>query len=182
MTEETSLPPPDHLYTKTKVSQEHLLMCWNEHYGVPYTILRYDIPYGPGMRSNMAIAIFARKAMYKERISVFGDGTQGRCFIYIEDLAEGNTAALNRTAENQILNLAGTEFITLNQVIQSLKEIFGEVDVEYRPSRPQDFKGVRVNIEKAKRLLNWAPKRRLNEGLRRYITYLGKRQSEAAEH
>ena len=56
VTEETTVPPPDHLYTATKAGQEHLVVSWNRHYGLPYTILRYDIPYGPGMRSNMALA------------------------------------------------------------------------------------------------------------------------------
>jgi len=173
--ENTPIPMPDHIYTKTKIGQEHLLYAWHKHYGLRYTILRYGIPYGPGMRSNMAIAIFARKAMQKETISVFGDGMQGRCFIYVEDLAEGNVAALKGNAENQIFNLAGTEFITINQVVNSLKKIFGEIKVEHKFSRPADFKGAKVSIEKAKRLLEWEPKRKLEEGLRLYVEYLKKR-------
>lgn len=167
--ENTPIPMPDHIYTKTKIGQEQLVYAWYKHYGFPYTILRYDIPYGPGMRSNMAIAIFARKVMQKDPVSVFGDGNQGRCFIYVEDLAKGNVAALKRSAENEIFNLAGVEFVTINQVIQSLRKIFGEVKVEHKPSRPEDFRGARVSIEKAKRLLGWQPKKRFDEGLRLYV-------------
>ena len=172
--ETTPIPMPDHVYTKTKVGQEHLLYAWQKHYGLPYTILRYDIPYGRGMRSNMAIAIFTRKVMQKETVFVFGDGTQGRCFIYVEDLAEGNVAALKGSAENQIFNLAGAEFVTINQVIQSLKKIFGKVKVEHKSSRPEDFKGVRVSIAKAKRLLGWEPRRKFKEGLGLYVRELMK--------
>lgn len=170
--ENTSIPMPDHIYTKTKIGQEQLVYSWYRHYGFPYTILRYDIPYGPGMRSNMAIAIFTRKVMQNEAVSVFGDGMQGRCFIYVEDLADGNVAALKESARNEIFNLAGTEFVTINHVVQSLKKIFGEVKVEHKPSRPEDFRGVRIDISKAKKLLGWEPKTKFKQGLGLYIKQL----------
>jgi UDP-glucose 4-epimerase len=172
--ETTPIPMPDHIYTKTKIGQEQLVYAWQKHYGLPYTILRYDIPYGSGMRSNMAIAIFVRKVLQKEAVSVFGDGNQGRCFIYVEDLAEGNVAALKGKAENQIINLAGAEFVTINQVVQELKRIFGEVKVEKKQSRPEDFRGARVNIAKAKQLLGWQPKTKFAKGLKQYVGSLMK--------
>jgi len=172
--ENTPIPMPDHIYTKTKIGQEHLLHAWHKHYGLNYTILRYGIPYGPGMRSNMVIAIFTRKALQKEPVSIFGDGTQGRCFIYIEDLAEGNIAALKGNAENQIFNLAGDQFITINEIVNILKRIIGEIKVKKTPSRPEDFKGARISITKAKRLLGWEPKTKFDQGLKLYIKHLKK--------
>jgi len=172
VTEETPLPPPDHLYTATKIAQEYLLISWNKHYALPYTILRYGIPYGPRMRSNMAIAIFVRKAMRKEPITIFGSGEQGRCFIYVEDLAEGNVTALSNSAENQIINLAGREFVTINRVVNELRSIFGNVLVRREPPRPGDFKGTIISIEKASRLLGWRPKTLFREGLRKYVDYI----------
>jgi UDP-glucose 4-epimerase len=171
VTEEMPLPPPDHLYTKTKISQEHLLIAWNKHYGVPYTILRYDIPYGPRMRENLAIAIFVRRATRKQAITIYGDGSQGRCFIHVEDLAEGNVATLRKEAENQVINLAGEEFVTIRRVIDEIKGMLGDVQVEHKPARPGDFKGAMVSIEKAKKLLNWRPKTGFSEGLKKYVEY-----------
>ena len=177
VTEETPIPPPDHIYTKTKIGQEQLLITWQKHYDLPYTILRYDIPYGPGMRSNMAIAIFDRKAMRKEPITIFGDGSQGRCWIYVEDLAEGNVKAMTPQAKNQVINLAGEEFVTINQIVEQLKQHFGEIPVEHKPPRPGDFKGVIVKIDKAKQLLNWQPKTKFTQGLAKYIEHV-KKQSQ----
>jgi UDP-glucose 4-epimerase len=171
VTEETPVPPPDHIYTASKIAQEHLVITWEKHYALPFTILRYDIPYGPRMRSNMAIATFVRKAVNKEPLTIYGDGRQGRCFIYVEDLAEGNVAALSPNAKNQIINLAGKEFVTINQVVEELKKIIGEVPVTYLPERPQDFKGAVISIEKAKRLLGWYPRHTFSEGLRKYVEY-----------
>jgi len=172
VTEDCLLPPPEHIYTKTKIGQEHLVITWQNHFGLPYTILRYDIPYGPRMRSNMAIAIFVRKAMRKEPVTILGDGSQGRCFIYVEDLAEGNVAALSKLGKNQIFNLGGTEFVTINRIVESLKRIFGDVLIDRQPPRPGDFKGAKISIEKAERMLEWKPKTPFHVGLRKYINHV----------
>jgi UDP-glucose 4-epimerase len=175
VTEETPIGPLEHLYTATKIAQEHLVASWNRHYGLSYTILRYDIPYGPGMRSNMAIAMFVRRAMRREPITIFGDGNQGRCFIHVEDLAEGNAAALSERAKNQVINLAGGEFVTINRIVDELRKIFGDVEVRHEPPRPGDFRGVVVSIEKARKLLGWEPKIAFDAGLRSYIEYVKSR-------
>jgi UDP-glucose 4-epimerase len=170
--EDTPIPFPEHIYTKTKIGQEQLLYSWHQHHGLPYTILRYDIPYGPRMRSNMAISIFVRKAMRGEPISIFGDGKQGRCWVYVEDLAEGNVAALAEGGKNEIINLAGPEFVTMNQIVEALKKVFGDIPVKYEPARPHDFEGSVTSIEKAGRILKWKPKTPFEEGLRKYVQYV----------
>jgi UDP-glucose 4-epimerase len=175
-TEEMIIPPPDHLYTATKIAQEHLVLSWSKHYGLPYTILRYDIPYGPGMRLNMAIARFVWKAMRGQPVTVYGDGSQGRCFIYIEDLAVGNVAALSHSAENATVNLAGKEFVSLTDVVEELKNIFPHIQVRYDRERQADFRGVRVGIQKAAKLLGWEPKIAFREGLRKYAEYIRDRR------
>jgi UDP-glucose 4-epimerase len=124
------------------------------------------------MRANMAIAIFVRKAMKKEPITIFGDGNQGRCFIHVEDLATGNVAALQPSARNQVFNLAGAEFVTINDIVETLRENFAKLKVEHSPPRPHDFRGTMINIEKARKLLNWKPKTTFKEGLKKFITYM----------
>jgi UDP-glucose 4-epimerase len=170
--ENTPIPMPNHIYTKTKIGQEHLIHAWHKQYGLPYTILRYDIPYGPRMRSNLVMAAFVGRVMMKRALTIFGDGMQGRCFVYVEDLAEGNVASLSDNGKNQIFNLAGAEFVTINQIVENLRRIFGEVKVTHEMERPADFKGVRTSIEKAKKILRWKPKTSFPEGLRKYIEYL----------
>ncbi len=170
--EDTPIPLPEHIYTKTKIGQEQLLYSWHQHHGLPYTILRYDIPYGPRMRSNMAISIFVRRAMRGEPITIYGDGKQGRCWIYIKDLAEGNVAALAENGKNEIINLAGSKFVNMNQIAEALKEIFGDIPIKYEPARPHDFEGSVTSIEKAKKLLKWEPKTLFKEGLRKYIQHI----------
>jgi UDP-glucose 4-epimerase len=170
--EDTPIQMPDHIYTKTKIGQEHLLVTWQKHFGLSYTILRYGIPYGPRMRPNMVIATFVSKAIRKEPVTIFGDGMQGRNFIYAEDLAEGNIAALSSKAKNQIVNIAGSEFITINQLINNLEQLFGKMNIEYKPERPSDFRGNGVSIAKANDLLNWRPKTTFGVGLVKYVDWV----------
>ena len=127
----------------------------------------------------MAISIFVRRAMRKEPITIFGDGKQGRCWIYVEDLAEGNVAALAESGKNQIINLAGPEFVTMNQITEALKEIFGDIPVKHEPPRPHDFEGSITNIDKAKKLLKWKPKTPFRVGLRKYVEYVKSTSSES---
>lgn len=176
--EEHPIPFPEHIYTKTKIGQEQLVYAWNKHFGLPYTILRYGIPYGPRMRSNMVIATFVRKAMKNEPITIYGDGTQGRCFIYVEDLAEGNIAAVRTEGRNQIINLAGSEFITINAIVENLTGIFGPLSVTRESPRPSDFKGTTVSIERAEKILAWTPKVPFHLGLKKYVEYTRKKDSE----
>jgi len=172
VTEETPTPLPNDIYTKTKIGQEHLVYSWGQSHSLPYVILRYDIPYGPRMRSNMAIAAFVRRAMRKEPLTVYGEGKQGRCWIFASDLATAHWRVLNDAAKNQIMNLAGGEFVTISEIVSLLSKIFGDLPVRHEPSRPGDFEGVRTSVEKARGLIGWSPTTRFAEGLSKYVAYV----------
>ena len=172
VTEETPIPPPNDLYTKTKIGQEHLVQSWNQVHSLPYTILRYDIPYGPRMRSNMAIAAFVRRAMRKEQIAVYGDGKQGRCWVFVTDLAKATRLAMKQEAINQTINLAGREFVTIIEIVNMLRKMIGDFPVRHEPPRTGDFLGVRTSIEKAKKLIEWSPAVAFEEGLSHYVTHI----------
>ena len=63
--------------------------AYRELYDVESTILRFGIPYGPRARPAAVIPAFVRKALAGEPLTIAGDGTQSRRFVYVEDLAEG---------------------------------------------------------------------------------------------
>ena len=172
VTEETPVPLPSDMYTKTKIGQEHLVYSWCQSHPLAYTILRYDIPYGPGMRMNMAIAAFVRRAMRKEPITIYGDGQQGRCWIFVTDLAYAHCLALSEAAKNQILNIAGSEFVTISEIVDILKETFGEFPINRAESRPGDFRGVHTSIAKAQKLVGWNPATHFRQGLLKYIEHV----------
>jgi len=171
--ENTSLLPQkiNHVYTASKVAAELYCHSYQKLYGQNFTILRYGIPYGPRARGGTVIAIFVRKALNGEPLTIFGDGSQYRNFIYVEDLAEGNVAALNEVAKNQTYNLEGMRPITVKEVADTVKALIGDVKIEYKEARPGDYEGKVVSNEKAKRELGWEPKVDFLEGMKRYVKW-----------
>ena len=107
--------------------------------------------------------------MRKEPITIYGDGTQGRCWVFVTDLAQGHCLAMKQAAVNQILNLAGNEFVTVAQMVNVLSKTFGPLPIRYEPQRLGDFAGVRTSIEKARSLIGWSPATSLADGLSRYM-------------
>ena len=166
------MPGAGHVYTSTKIAAELLFHDYWELYGVPFTILRYGIPYGPRARSGTVVPIFVRKALAGEPITIFGDGSQYRNFLYVEDLAQGNVKAMAAVAENQIYNLEGRRPITVLEVAETIQKILGgKVPIEFKPPRAGDYRGKVVSAEKAHRDLGWTPTTDFEEGMRQYIDW-----------
>ena len=163
-----------HVYTASKVAAELYCHAYQRLYEQNFTILRYGIPYGPRARGSTVIALFVRKALNGEPLTIFGDGSQYRNFIYVEDLAEGNVAALKEVAVNQTYNLDGTRPVTVKKIAEGVKKLVGDVAIEYQEARPGDYSGAIISNEKAKRELGWEPKVDFEEGLRRYIEWYKK--------
>ena len=160
-----------HLYTTTKVASEMLCKDYYTLYGLPFTILRYGTAYGPRSRGEDVISIFVKRALSHQPLTIYGDGNQSRNFIYVEDLAEGNVAALKDIAKNQTYNLEGLRPITVREVAETVKKLVGDVEIEYKEERPGDFEGKVVSAEKVKRELGWTPKVDFEEGVGRYIKW-----------
>jgi UDP-glucose 4-epimerase len=163
---------PAHLYTASKIASELVIRSFEELYGVPFTILRYGVPFGPRMRDELVIPRFVRMAMEGEPITVDGDGLQYRNYVYVEDLADAHVLALDDVARNEVFNLEGPAPISLRDLIASLEVVLDrEIEVQYGPARPGDFRGRPVSRRKAEKLLEWKPRTSFEEGLRRYVEW-----------
>lgn len=175
--EQTPLRAPSHLYTATKIASEYYCQCYSKLYGLPVTILRYGIPYGPRARDGAVIPIFVQRALRGEPLTIAGDGLQFRKFVYVEDLAEGNVLALKPVGQDKIYNLDGSERVTIKQIAETIQKLVGDVKIEFVPGRPGDFSGKEVSSELAKRELGWAAKIGFEEGIKRYVQWYRERQS-----
>ena len=175
--ESIPLSAPSHLYTATKLAGEYYCQTYAKLYGLETTILRYGIPYGPRARDAAVIPIFVKKALNGESITIAGDGSQFRKFVYVEDLAEANVLALKSIAKNKIYNLDGKEKVTIKQIAEAIQKVLGNVKIESIPARPGDFSGKEVSSELAKKELGWEPKVSFEEGVSRYIKWYKERES-----
>lgn len=166
------MPGAGHIYTSSKISSEFFCHDYWELYKQPFSILRYGIPYGPRMREELVIPIFLKKALNDEPISIQGDGSQYRNFVYIEDLARAHLLAMDEKAENQIYNLEGMRKITIREIAETINNLLGgRVEIQYIPARPGDYAGKEVSADKARQELDWEPQIDFEEGMRRTLEW-----------
>ena len=124
------------------------------------------------MRKELVIPIFMRKAFAGEPLTISGDGSQYRNFIYVEDLADAHVLALEDKAENQILNLEGMRRITIKEMAETIQKLVEkDVKIESIPARPGDYEGKEASNDKIKRLLDWEPKVDFREGMEKTIAW-----------
>ena len=169
-----------HVYTTTKIASEMLCHDYNTLYQVPFTILRYGIPYGPRMRPALVIPIFMRKALAGEALTVAGDGSQNRKFVYVEDLADAHVLALAPEAENQTFNVDGTEEVTILRIAETVTKLLGGKGIEFVPARAGDYGGKQVSSTKAARVIGWTPKVDFATGMERTVAWFLQTQQEPA--
>ena len=155
-----------HIYTSTKMACEMICHNYSELYDLPFTVLRYGIPYGPRMREELLIPIFLKKAFNGEPLTVAGQGEQYRKFVYVRDLADAHVLAMSEEAKNQIYNLEGPRKVTVLEVAERIRDQVGEhVEIEFVPARPGDFGGKEVSAEKARQELSWKAEVDFEDGL-----------------
>jgi UDP-glucose 4-epimerase len=163
-----------HTYTASKVAAELYMQSYNKLYDTEFTILRYGIPYGPRGREGTVIFNFVRRALNGEPLIIDGDGSQYRNFIYVEDLAAGNVAALHPNARNNIYNLEGMRPVSIREVAQTIGRLIDGVRIQYKDGRPGDFQGRVASNKKALNDLGWSPTIDLEEGITKYINWYTK--------
>jgi UDP-glucose 4-epimerase len=161
-------------YGISKHTVEHYLEVYAHLYGLKYTVLRYANVYG--LRQDPrgeggVISILVDKYLKKEPFTIFGDGEQTRDYIYVEDVAKANVAALSR-GDGEILNVGTGVQTSLNQLLSLFDEIASfENEKVHGPDRPGDIKHSYFKNDKVCRILDWKPKYTLMEGLRKTYEY-----------
>jgi UDP-glucose 4-epimerase len=178
--EDTTVGLPSHLYTATKLAGEMYCKSYSELYDVEFTILRFGIPYGPRARPAAVIPAFVRKALDGEPLTIAGAGDQSRRFVYVEDLADGVTAALGPVAANRVYNLVSDRDVSIREIAHTVRELVGDVDVVHTEARSADFGGVVVCGRRAARELGWEAHTPFEEGVRRYIDWYKANETNGA--
>jgi UDP-glucose 4-epimerase len=170
--EETPLGLPKHFYTATKIAGEMYTASYGELYDLEHTILRFGIPYGPRSRPTAVVAAFTDKALHGQPLTIAGDGTQSRRFVYVEDLADGVVASLVPAGANRVFNLVRDEDVSVRAIARTVREVVGEVPIVHVDGRAGDLRAAKVSGERAHRELGWEPGTSFTEGVRRYVEWV----------
>jgi len=161
--------PTDHPlspYAASKKATEGLCYAYHHLYGLDVTLLRYFTVYGPAGRPDMSIFRFIKWIAEGEPLVLYGDGTQKRDFTYIDDIARGTILALKPTG-CQIFNLGNDRPVTIMRLISIIEQLLGKkAQIGRQPAHPADVPATWASIDKAKELLGWQPKIRLEQGVK----------------
>jgi UDP-glucose 4-epimerase len=170
--EETAIPAPRHLYTATKLAGETYCAGYAELYDLESTVLRFGIPYGPRARAAGVVAKFTDLAFEGKALTIAGDGSTTRSFIYVEDLADGIVAALAPEAAGRTYNLSGDEVVTILEIAERVQENVETCEITHTPPRPGDFPGKTISNRRALDELGWKAETNFKEGVRKYVEWV----------
>lgn len=161
-------------YASTKVSGELLGHVYSHLYGLRFIALRFFTVYGPRQRPDLAIHKFARLMRAGQPVPVFGDGTTRRDYTFIDDIVSGVRAAMGYTASRyEVINLGNDQTVTLAEMVAALEAALGiPAAITRLPEQPGDVPQTWASIEKARRLLGYAPSTTLRDGVQRFTTWL----------
>ena len=160
-------------YAATKAAGELLCHTYSHLFGVRCVALRFFTVYGARQRPDLAIHKFARLISEGRPIPVFGDGTTRRDYTYVDDIIAGVRAAMDyQGSAYEVFNLGESRTVELRELIALLERELGQkAVVERQPPQPGDVPQTFADISKARRLLGYAPRTAIEEGVRRFVEW-----------
>jgi len=152
-------------YGATKAAAEMLIGAYASCYGMTGCSLRFSNVYGPGMQEKDSfVPRLMRAARDGTGVQVYGDGTQVRDLVHVEDVVAGLLAAW-RAAYSGPLILGAGESVSVNDMVDAARSVTGAgIPVEHVPPKPGEMPAVMVDISAA-RAIGYAPAYDLKTGL-----------------
>src|SRR5262245_43459880 len=164
---------PRGVYDEAKRFSEAMTMAYRRSHGVETRIVRIFNTYGERMRprDGRVVPALICQALAGEPMTVFGDGSQTRSFCYVADLIDGIYRLLQSDVGDPV-NLGNPAELSVLEFARTIKQLTGTPsEIVFRPLPVDDPKVRQPDITKARTLLGWEPRVRLEEGLRRTIEY-----------
>lgn len=154
---ETQIPDPLNPYSVTKLNGENLCKMYNSLFGLKTTILRYFNVFGPNqpVRGQYApvIGIFDRQKSNGEALTIVGDGSQRRDFVYVKDVARANyLAAISDLDETEVFNVGTGKNYSVKEIANAISDLQTHI-----PEREGEMKITLANVDKIEKYLGWKP-------------------------
>jgi len=155
---ETDVMAPISYYGWSKQMMENSILYVHRTAGLKYLILRPSNPYGHGQNIHARqglIAVAMGKILAAEPIEVWGNGSNIRDYIYIDDLAEAVVQLLEKDVYNTTVNIGSGEGASINDIIHILRDVVDEeVKVDYKPARSVDVSHMILDTTRLKSYIN----------------------------
>jgi dTDP-glucose 4,6-dehydratase len=164
---------PRGVYDEAKRFAEAMTMAYHRYHGLNTRIVRIFNTYGPRMRlrDGRVVPNFIMQALKGEPLTVYGEGQQTRSFQYVDDLIAGLNLLLKADYHLPV-NIGNPHEMTVLEFAKKIIEITGSKSpIVFKPLPEDDPQVRQPDIGKAKAILGWEPKVKLDEGLQRTIDY-----------
>lgn len=163
---------PISLYAATKKANELIAYNYHHLFGINCTGLRFFTVYGPYGRPDMAIYIFTKNILAGKSIDVYNHGKMFRDFTYVGDIVDGIIKSLEKSYPYEIFNLGDSDTIELKYLITNIEQnLKQKAKINFKPIQPGDVEKTFANISKAKKMLGFNPKTKIEEGVKNFIEW-----------
>ncbi len=159
---------PVNPYGLSKWMGEEIIDFWSRSFRVPALSFRIFNGYGPGAEHGSVINSFIQKKLAGKSITITGDGSQRRDFIYISDIVDAFVCGALSDIENRVFNLGSG---TTHSLLEIAKLIDGEI--EFIAARVGEPKVICPNISRLQNELGWKAKTSLDKGIKKTIEFYG---------
>ena len=169
---------PESPYGVSKKVVLDYLRYFKKVQGLDYTALALSNVYGPRQEpasevglEGQVVAIFSRKMLGGRPCTIYGDGTQTRDFIFVDDVVSAFVAARDK-GSGELVNVGSGQELSVNELYSRLAELTGtRFDPVYAPARPGELNRIVVDPSKAADVLSWRPGTDLGEGLKQTVAW-----------
>ena len=162
-------------YGITKMAIEKHIFMHATKGEITARIVRASNPYGPlqtGANNQGVIANFVRKALTNEKITVWGDGSVIRDYIFIDDLSSALLKLLEYSGDKLIFNIGSGQPTSIKDLLSLLEKTLDlRLDISFTPARDVDVSANVLDISRAMTELNWEPKIKLPQGLETTVNW-----------
>ena len=168
-------------YSTSKALDEFLALAYHKEMGLPVVIFRLFNTVGPRQRGRygMVVPRFVRQAMANERITVYGDGQQSRCFCNVRDAVRAVVGLTEApAAEGEVFNVGSTAEISIIDLARRIKQKTASTSeivlVPYEEATAPGFEDMRrrvPDISKIQRMIGWQPTINLDQTLDQIIAH-----------
>jgi UDP-glucose 4-epimerase len=156
-----------------KLAIEKYLHWYNYNYGMDYCILRLSNPYGPTQISDRpqgVIGKFVYKALRREPIEIWGDGSSVRDYVYMEDVLDAFLLSLGYAGEKRVFNVGSGVGHSLLDIAEVIEDLIGRsLEIRFSPSRTADLPLNVLDIARIRSELRWSPGTDLRVGIQRML-------------
>ncbi|AXK53625.1 MULTISPECIES: NAD-dependent epimerase/dehydratase family protein [Pseudomonas] len=162
-------------YAVSKLAGEHLAHAYHKQYEMPTVTVRPFNVYGPGQTGEGALSIFVRRALKNEDILIFGDGSQIRAWLYVDDMVEGVLCALEHpNAIGESFNIGNSRAVTtIYGLAQTICRITNSSSkIIFRDALSADIELRIPSVGKAKELIGFEAKVDLDLGLEKTAAWI----------